>query len=398
MRNLPPPGSFPTAASSASTQLFKRPAPEPEEPQIAREDSVLMDALSDPNDSLPANKKTMSLQEKNRRAQKRFREKQKVKMATLESQVEEMSSQMYRLVSENDSLRNRNSVLEKVLKLRDEQIAVLQEKVKLFERPPKVEPSVTTSVSTGGEAGSTLQEAQAPPAEVEDSQFSAEVVSKMSADDVIKLWKDYLKQLSSWVVRAETANPDPEVVRRVEEIITEAGTMCTKVAILNPMCIKKLVSCNLEDASSASAAPDHWATVLGALAMTETQKKEALAARQVFLGKLKEVVEERQRINGQLQSSVPEGPSVDPQGGGNNKTTAISLEAHDALSALKENLRREHNIHWEFNAGLFGKVMTKLQVAKAAVHSYPFYPDALGIANIIAVQMGKVDEPPVDVP
>jgi hypothetical protein len=44
------------------------------------------------------------------------------------------------------------------------------------------------------------------------------------------------------------------------------------------------------------------------------------------------------------------------------------------------------------------QVLTKLQVAKAAVHSYPFYPDALGIANIIAVQLDKVDEPAVDVP
>jgi hypothetical protein len=54
-----------------------------------------------------------------------------VKMATLEAQVEEMKATMCRVASENEGLRNRNSVLEKVLKLRDEQIAVLQEKVKV---------------------------------------------------------------------------------------------------------------------------------------------------------------------------------------------------------------------------------------------------------------------------
>jgi hypothetical protein len=52
-------------------------------------------------------------------------------MMTLEKQVEEMTSSMYRLAAEAEALRNRNSVLEKVLKLRDEQIAVLQEKVKV---------------------------------------------------------------------------------------------------------------------------------------------------------------------------------------------------------------------------------------------------------------------------
>jgi hypothetical protein len=82
-RNLRGAGAFGTAPNT-STQLFKRPAPDGEDSQLAREDSVLMDSLSDPNDG-PSQKRATSLQEKNRRAQKRFREKQKARGPWLRS-------------------------------------------------------------------------------------------------------------------------------------------------------------------------------------------------------------------------------------------------------------------------------------------------------------------------
>jgi hypothetical protein len=70
------------AAPTSSTELFKKPAPTADDTQLGREDSAAMDGLSDPNDSQPPSKRaSTSLQEKNRRAQKRFREKQKASAA-----------------------------------------------------------------------------------------------------------------------------------------------------------------------------------------------------------------------------------------------------------------------------------------------------------------------------
>lgn len=53
------------------------------------------------------------LQEKNRSAQRRFRQKQKQKMVSMESQVEQLTSQLGRLATENESLKSLNGILEK---------------------------------------------------------------------------------------------------------------------------------------------------------------------------------------------------------------------------------------------------------------------------------------------
>jgi hypothetical protein len=47
--------------------------------------------------------------------------------------------------------------------------------------------------------------------------------------------QDYLKKLSSWVVQAETEAPDPQVVQRVEEIITEA-VRAPHAPLTHPLC------------------------------------------------------------------------------------------------------------------------------------------------------------------
>ena len=49
-----------------------------------------------------------------RRAQKRFREREKLRKATLESQVAELSSKLSAVMQEKTRLENRNSILEKV--------------------------------------------------------------------------------------------------------------------------------------------------------------------------------------------------------------------------------------------------------------------------------------------
>ena len=49
-----------------------------------------------------------------RRAQKRFREREKLRKASLESQVAELSSQLSTVMQEKTRLENRNSILEKV--------------------------------------------------------------------------------------------------------------------------------------------------------------------------------------------------------------------------------------------------------------------------------------------
>jgi hypothetical protein len=55
-----------------------------------------------------------ALQEKNRRAQRRFRERQKNKLHDLHAQIDELTSKVGSLQSENTTLHSRTNILEKV--------------------------------------------------------------------------------------------------------------------------------------------------------------------------------------------------------------------------------------------------------------------------------------------
>ena len=97
-----------------------------------------------------AERRHLALQEKNRRAQRRFRERQKAsllkgihvghgaplifvpphaqtKLHDLHKQIDELTSKVGTLQSENAALHSRTNILEKVLDMRNEQIQVMQE-------------------------------------------------------------------------------------------------------------------------------------------------------------------------------------------------------------------------------------------------------------------------------
>ena len=60
---------------------------------------------------------------------------QKAKMKDMGEQLDDMSSELSKLRVENNSLKNRNTILEKVLALRDEHIRMLQDEQQVRRRP-----------------------------------------------------------------------------------------------------------------------------------------------------------------------------------------------------------------------------------------------------------------------
>lgn len=59
---------------------------------------------------------------------------QKAKMKDMGEQLDDMSSELGQLRVENNSLKNRNTILEKVLALRDEHIRMLQDEQQVIMR------------------------------------------------------------------------------------------------------------------------------------------------------------------------------------------------------------------------------------------------------------------------
>ena len=132
----------------------------------------------------------LTVQEKNRSAQRRFRQRQKEKMAFLEKQVDSLSKQVDGLCGENSSVKNLNNILEKVLNLRDEHISNLQEAAKVF--------SYTDELVSVDLSGSHMLP---PSIACSPARFSVETIRGMTFDDVLDCWKENLKELSKCVWR-----------------------------------------------------------------------------------------------------------------------------------------------------------------------------------------------------
>lgn len=64
-----------------------------------------------------------------------------------------------------------------------------------------------------------------------------------------------------------------------------------------------------------------------------------------------------------------------------------ALQSYSVQEALSTNVLHEHNCYMEFGIFCFKKVLTLLQNARCWVHSYPFYPDRMAMANLIAGDM-----------
>lgn len=303
-------------------------------------------------------------QEKNRSAQRRFRQRQKQKMVGLESKVDTLAVQLSNLSTENESLRKLNNVLEKVLDLRDEHINGLQDAVKIFNaetEPTAEDKAVRQAIELG------------------QDKYNAAAVSKMTAEDVIDSWCEKVKQISvnMTMLDAGPEKADPNCLSQIKALVSDCGALCTRVAMYAPTHIKRLLSTNLETKLPAVYVEEHWQQVVRGLYLNERQRADIVDARQRFVAGMSAIFIERSKIRALLGNDQP--PAM-----AHALITSASLAAHEALDRLKENLRAEHNLHMDFVVFMFKNTMNPLQLAKSFVISYPFFPDPMAIATIIA--------------
>ncbi|KAK9815275.1 hypothetical protein WJX72_000959 [[Myrmecia] bisecta] len=345
---------------------------------------------------------------KNRQAQARFRARTKAKAKETEEQLKHLTEQLQRLQTENVNLASRNSVLEKCLDLREEQIQIMHEQQQILEpgadlAAPMDDIFDTACPGSFGTGCVALNTASKPYADKHmvmllDSQPSGvasfahpmaliartgsshteQDVRAMSCEDFIRAWKGYVRVFATLLM----ADVDtPQVEQQLLEAKREAGQLCMRTAVLNPLNIMKLLSCNMEDKPGADgsryASAERWRAVTRSLAMTPEQRGEIAKLRQEYQTSCRRIMEERQQIYARVQT-VSVGDMTESR-----LVARASLAMHKALQELKQNLRSGHSTGLLFIATVLSRVFTPLQFARAAVQSYPLYPDMLAITQCV---------------
>jgi len=387
-----------------------------------------------------------AMAEKNRRAQKRFRERQKAKVQDIGSQLENMDSQLQNLRLENNHLKSKNGVLEQVLMVKDEHIRFLQDEQKVFdlgafymrsmgaiESGPSSKPgllTIETGATSGGmddknndnsssnnkiskvkatsngdivvREGSSSYSDQLmtgmgqPESDGSVSRvmasinFDVQAIKTMPAKMVLDSWKKFVQELGIILVQvdeAELTNNFEQKMKVISELcraLEQMGSFCMHTAVLHPTNMQHLMASTLDGGHSGANAADNrrWAEIANSLDLTEDQISQIIALRDFYVKRMSKVMEQRRSALHNLQNLMVPGQISALQ-----NAIQQTLRVNRVTKQLKSNLQEEHLAALEFLGTIMKCVFTPLQKARAIVRSYPFYPDLYQIA--VALDTGK---------
>lgn len=316
-----------------------------------------------------AERRHQALQEKNRRAQRRFRERQKTKLQELHKQIEELTTKVSSLQSENASLYSRTNILEKVLDMRNEQIQVMQE----------------TKEATGH-----LEDDPASLQGVNGQlvQLTPENIKELGSEQILKIYQMYVKELSVRLME-DGKPPDsaPERLHELEVLVQDLSMLIMRLGVIKPLETRKFIVLSRQYlGSTESEVIELWKTVMKLIELSDQQKREVVDMKRSFLQKIDPIMEERKLLNIQIQSNLPHDTFA-------TKNALTYIKAHEAVIKLRDNLRSEQHIVLEFAITVFRDVFKPVQMAALLVKCYPAVPDALGIASALATDLGEPDLP-----
>ncbi|KAJ9528374.1 hypothetical protein QJQ45_014362, partial [Haematococcus lacustris] len=309
----------------------------------------------------------LALQEKNRRAQRRFRERQKNKLQDLHKQIEELTDKVSSLQGENTALHSRTNILEKVLDMRNEQIQVMQESKETAIYPAEEELGSLENV--GGHL----------------VQLTPESIKDLSSDAIYRIYQMYVKELS---IRLADTDKDATASLRqpqldLDTLVRDLSMMIMRLGVVKPLETRKFIVVSRQYLGSTEAEVINlWRNVMKLIDLSTDQKQEVVELKRLFLTKIEPIMEERKHLNIQIQANLPHDTF-------HTKNALTYIKAHEAVIKLRDNLKAEQHVVLEFAIAVFRGVFKSQQMAMLLVKCYPAVPDALGIASALSAELGE---------
>ncbi|KAL0036049.1 hypothetical protein WJX77_012607 [Trebouxia sp. C0004] len=333
-------------------------------------------ALSDGRPTASSNKRTEAWTAKNRRAQKKFREKQKANKNDMQQQLAEMTAQLNALQTEHNKLTGRNVVLEKVLHSRQRQLEILQD-----QRKATQEQSVSVQEQQPNQLALPKQ---LPPLRPLDLAQVPSQPAQIQAREVDAVYAELVEKMRGIVHKLQEQGHSLELNAQLEQQCSVMAHFINGTVLSNADNLRKLYMVNMnpeawDENELLYRSPQHWQAVTDCLKLTPEQREEMIKLRATSLAKQAE----NQAQWHQLCTAIAQATEYDPA----NPEMQPALALDDQrLAALKANLRRGQAIWLELYEQIFGRVWTSMQYAQAVITSGPHHVDALAIASCVAHQ------------
>eukprot|EP00210_Caulerpa_lentillifera_P006627 g6332.t1 len=317
-------------------------------------------------------------QAKNRKAQKKFREKQKAKMHNLEEEVEMLRNRVQNLSLHNKELENSNALLQKVVKMRDNQMNTLKHRnewlLTQHESRGKSKKAITNGTHRNP-VGDELAFANFPT--------QKDIESGRGDENMKQIWKNCVDRFSALLIDNDLHPNDSSILDKLHRVVLELGACCMKYASIYPLRMCPLLSnphLSPQFHHGKEEAMKFWRTVLRSLNLTIQQEQQILSLRNRFFQQLDCVWKERTHLNEQIKVAVEARDSVLKS---NSMSCKLGKDIREAIEGFQLTISTDVQHHNDFIASIFQFVMEDVQIARVFVQSYPNYPDLLILANLV---------------
>ncbi|KAG2451894.1 hypothetical protein HYH02_003669 [Chlamydomonas schloesseri] len=252
-------------------------------------------------------------------------------MSSLEREVAEKQAAFAQLTAENEALKRKEKVLEKVLSCRDEQlgmVAALEERcvtrpgwaqqLQLQHQGAGSQTEAASDSAGAGAASSSSSSGGGTAAGagagvvVHRSCFGSDAANNvvsgpveaqeafrsMKKEQVIPQYKAFLTEVSAALLHCTypCCDSDNPIVQKVTAAVERMGVLLKHLVLLNSPVMRQLLSLNLETGQPASPPTGHWDVVVASLQLTPQQAADIAAVYELYRGLIAKVYEERRLI------------------------------------------------------------------------------------------------------
>ncbi|DBB14398.1 TPA: hypothetical protein ACH3X3_004698 [Trebouxia sp. C0006] len=232
-------------------------------------------------------------QEKNRLAQKRFRQRKKERSTTTEAQLAETTSQLHNLKLRQKELEARNALLEKLARL-DKQQKQQQEpstngcNVLLWQDDAEAVLSTIKDVMEGSAVVLTVNGSR--------QLIAMEDFASWTAVQFAKLYTAYTHKQAQHLVEIED-DPDSPALASLQRWSLEITAVFTCLSITNPRVMDVLSVSSMDTELQSKPHPDSfYDDLLATMDFTPSQKKDLLQLRRLLYGRTGQLLRERQAL------------------------------------------------------------------------------------------------------
>ncbi|GLC44759.1 hypothetical protein PLESTF_001055500 [Pleodorina starrii] len=214
----------------------------------------------------------------------------------------------------------------------------------------------------------------------------------------LEAWRGWVRE-AALLLQAYDARPNDHYLNRLDEAFTKLKSEVVFLGLRHPELVCNMRCVNLETGAEQEFPPDNfWSLVVAGMKLDAQQVANCKSALGLYRERMSVVLAERRSLAAQMSTCLTALQLEEADGRalpGSMRREQLTLDAEEAASALDANVAMEGHTTSLARDLLGSNLFSRLQVARACVLSYPYFPDALAI---ITAAVGDDGAAPLSAP